>query len=61
MNLSGVSDRILGNIVSSCKECVIKEYFTNGSSQALGVEKISNILSEVQEETKLRSFKLSHV
>jgi len=64
MNLSGVSDGLLGKIVNSCKECVIKECFTvinaNGSYKTLGLEKISNILSEVQEDTKLRSFKLSH-
>ena len=59
IDLSEVSDQLLGKLVSSCKELVIKVLQDKHWGRP-GVNKAISILSEIQDNSKLKSLKLIH-
>jgi hypothetical protein len=57
--LTEVSDQLVSKFVNSCKECEIIEYYKrSGEKLGIGFQKLSEIIGEMQNQTKLKSFKL---
>jgi len=66
IELTDISDELLGHLVNNCKECDIKEYCIkpwmmrlDEKVYKLGIQKLSAIFKQMQYNTKLKSFKLS--
>ena len=62
--LPEVSDQLVSKLVTSCKECEIIEFHESSggiSHYGLGFQKLSAIFDEMQNQTKLKAFKLCSV